>query len=79
MTRIKFARRGRSGRACSPELDSALHLQDRGLKPRRELALALSEERKPSLCLLEFTKFVRDERLRGDEIPSSLPKARIRR
>jgi hypothetical protein len=30
MTRKKFARRGRSGRACSPELDSALNLQDRG-------------------------------------------------
>jgi LysR family transcriptional regulator, hydrogen peroxide-inducible genes activator len=50
-----------------------------GLKPRRALALALSRERKPSLCLLEFTKFVRDERLRVDAIPSSLPKARIRR
>jgi LysR family hydrogen peroxide-inducible transcriptional activator len=50
-----------------------------GLKPRRVLALALSRERKPSLCVLEFAKFVRDERLRGDEVPTSLPKARAGR
>jgi LysR family transcriptional regulator, hydrogen peroxide-inducible genes activator len=50
-----------------------------GLKPRRMLALALSKERKSSLCVLEFAKFVRDERLRGDEIPTFLPKARSRR
>jgi LysR family transcriptional regulator, hydrogen peroxide-inducible genes activator len=31
-----------------------------GLRPRREIALALSRERKPSLCVLELTKFVRD-------------------
>jgi LysR family hydrogen peroxide-inducible transcriptional activator len=31
-----------------------------GLRPRRALALALSRERAPSLCVLEFTKFVRD-------------------
>jgi LysR family transcriptional regulator, hydrogen peroxide-inducible genes activator len=50
-----------------------------GLKPRRVLALAQPRERKPSLCVLALAKFVRDERLRGDKIPSSLPKARIRR
>ena len=31
-----------------------------GLRPRREIALALSRERKPSLCVLELTKFVQD-------------------
>jgi len=31
-----------------------------GLRPRREIALALSRERKPSLCVLELAKFVRD-------------------
>jgi LysR family transcriptional regulator, hydrogen peroxide-inducible genes activator len=35
-----------------------------GLRPRREIALALSRERKPSLCVLELTKFVRDRRPR---------------
>jgi DNA-binding transcriptional LysR family regulator len=34
-----------------------------GLRPRRALVLALSRERKSSLCVLEFTKFVRDQRL----------------
>ncbi|HSZ76446.1 MAG TPA: LysR substrate-binding domain-containing protein [Chthoniobacterales bacterium] len=34
-----------------------------GLRPRREIALALSRERKPSLCVLELTKFVQDRRL----------------
>jgi LysR family hydrogen peroxide-inducible transcriptional activator len=34
------------------------------LKPRRPLALALSGERKPSLCVLEFTKFLRDQPMR---------------
>jgi LysR family transcriptional regulator, hydrogen peroxide-inducible genes activator len=30
-----------------------------GIRPRRALALALSEQRKPGLCVIEFTKFVR--------------------
>jgi LysR family hydrogen peroxide-inducible transcriptional activator len=34
-----------------------------GLRPRREIALALSRERKPSLCVLQMTKFVQDRRL----------------
>jgi LysR family transcriptional regulator, hydrogen peroxide-inducible genes activator len=34
-----------------------------GLKPQRVLALALFRERKPSLCVREFTKFVQDKHL----------------
>jgi LysR family transcriptional regulator, hydrogen peroxide-inducible genes activator len=34
-----------------------------GLRPRRVLTLALSAQRKPSLGVIEFTKFVRDQRL----------------
>jgi LysR family hydrogen peroxide-inducible transcriptional activator len=39
-----------------------------GVRPRRVLALALPGQRKPSLCVSEFTKFVRAHRapLRGD-------------
>ena len=33
-------------------------------RPRRALSLALSRERKPSIGVLELTKFVRDQRLR---------------
>jgi LysR family transcriptional regulator, hydrogen peroxide-inducible genes activator len=36
-----------------------------GFKPRRALALALSRQRKSSLCVLEFTKFVRDQATAG--------------
>jgi LysR family transcriptional regulator, hydrogen peroxide-inducible genes activator len=38
-----------------------------GVRPRRMLALALPGQRKPSLCVIEFTKFVRARApLRGD-------------
>lgn len=34
-----------------------------GIRPRRALVLALSEQRKQSLCVREFTKFVLDQQL----------------
>jgi LysR family hydrogen peroxide-inducible transcriptional activator len=36
-----------------------------GVRPRRILALALSRQRKSSLCVVEFTKFVRDQAQRS--------------
>jgi LysR family hydrogen peroxide-inducible transcriptional activator len=35
-----------------------------GIRPRRMLALATSRQKKSSLCVIEFTKFVRDQRPR---------------
>jgi hypothetical protein len=42
-----------------------------GVRPRRAIALALFRQRKSSLCVIEFTKFVRDQRPRtkGTEKP----------
>jgi DNA-binding transcriptional LysR family regulator len=37
-----------------------------GVRPRRILALALPEQRKSSLCVIEFAKFVRAKPLPGD-------------
>jgi LysR family transcriptional regulator, hydrogen peroxide-inducible genes activator len=37
-----------------------------GVRPRRILALALPGQRKSSLCVIEFAKFVRAKPLRGD-------------
>jgi LysR family hydrogen peroxide-inducible transcriptional activator len=37
-----------------------------GVRPRRILALALPGQRKSSLCVIEFAKFVRATPLRGD-------------
>src|SRR6202011_2994232 len=36
-----------------------------GVRPRRVLALAVAVQRKPSLCVLEFTKFVLNQRMQS--------------
>lgn len=39
-----------------------------GVRPRRVLALAVAVQRKPSLCVLEFTKFVLNQRMQSPNI-----------
>ena len=48
-----------------------------GLKPRRVIALALSGQRKPSLCAGEFTKFVRAKRPESPKAAQPSQKERV--
>jgi LysR family transcriptional regulator, hydrogen peroxide-inducible genes activator len=48
-----------------PSEDGIICRSLHGVRPRRMLALALSGQRKPSLCVLEFAKFVQDHQLRS--------------